>query len=1232
MEINGRKSVTIKKYTSFLLTLCIVFSMFSCIQMISATTYDPKETDCEEYLLMKYYEIFRPEKLPEQHKSLESFPTMSATALISEIRENWNKLSSQARGELGWTLQRPVDASGGWDSNQHLLPKLYTSPDGNFVIHWTNGSDGGLAVDAPPMTDSDGDDVPDYIENFAGIFDHVWATEITNPTYGYHQPPSDAAESNENSRNPNYKYDVFVYELNGYAYGYTDPEEKSIIHQHGSSYSYIAVDNDYVGFPGTQMDCMQVTAAHEFFHAIQFYYDCGEETWWMETTAVWMEDEVYDSVNDYLQYIPGWLSNPHLSLTLEDGSHEYGNCIFAKFLAENQGKDVIKDIWEEMVSTDGVTAIDDILRNNYNTDFESVFRDFTVVNYLNSNNNHDGDFTNDQYEEGDLYDDIHHRDVSVPATFSQENPVQEYASEYIEITPPREMTISFDGNWLTNFIVRVLKIDGSAFTIETMNLNWQKDGSIEIPTTHDRIVLVIAREDDLLGDGTYTVRVSAIVRVDVALVIDRSGSMLGSKIASAKISAKLFTDLMQIRDRIGVVSYATSAGVNYGLTEITTTATKTAAKNAIDGIYASGMTAMGRGLRTALNQLVSYGDSSHPWAIVLMSNGFHNTGEHPYSVIPDLTSRNIRVYTIGLGAGADGNLLGHIASQTGGFYRYSPTAAQLLEIYNDIAAAVTQSQTVSSAQKSVAQDQTSQSSASIDSSITQATFTISWGGSDLDLTLTRPDGLVIDPSVAATDPNIEFVEEAQYEFYRIDGPMPGIWAMTVIGVDVPMGTEDFVAKVTAITSVTLTVNTDKDSYVYPEPIHISATIRDGGLPITGAVVQATIRRPDTSQVGTDLFDDGSASHGDVAADDGIYTNYFTTFNEDGSYTIHVKASGSTFTGEDFTREDQKTVLVSGAPADTTPPKTNRFIDSPQYIDAVGNVYITSNTPIIMTAVDNNGAGSGVADTRYRVYNATYDTGWIVSVPPITFQLTDLEDGSYCIEYYSTDNAGNAETTNAVDIILDNTGPEITVLSPPAGWALQDGVTFIASAVDSCGVVSLNFSIREDNGGDGIPVGFEDLPATYNSVTGEWRWSFDTLLLPDGYYLLLVRAIDNLGNIGSTIVPYSIRNWAVLELLPASKDNKAGRTMPVKFALRVATEVDPNQPFVYNEELRIEICSTDNPAEILQESHFGNTARDYRISSVLYITNFKTLKRPIEYIVTVYRDTFDVDSFVFETTK
>ena len=84
----------------------------------------------------------------------------------------------------------------------------------------------------------------------------------------------------------------------------------------------------------------------------------------------------------------------------------------------------------------------------------------------------------------------------------------------------------------------------------------------------------------------------------------------------------------------------------------------------------------------------------------------------------------------------------------------------------------------------------------------------------------------------------------------------------------------------------------------------------------------------------------------------------------------------------------------------------------------------------------------------------------------------------------------------------------------------------------------------------------------------------------------------------------------MELLPATAKNCAGRTMPVKFSLRVVEAVDPTMPFVWNEELEIIIYEKNNPDEILQHSTYGTTSVDYRINTEdeLYITNFKTSKK------------------------
>jgi len=242
------------------------------------------------------------------------------------------------------------------------------------------------------------------------------------------------------------------------------------------------------------------------------------------------------------------------------------------------------------------------------------------------------------------------------------------------------------------------------------------------------------------------------------------------------------------------------------------------------------------------------------------------------------------------------------------------------------------------------------------------------------------------------------------------------------------------------------------------------------------------------------------------------------------------------------------------------------------------------------------------------------------VANIIIESNDLDETVICVPLYLA--------------VIENIPPYITVKTPTEGAALQDGVTFEALVTDSSGVDWVTFSIRESDGSIIDPM-FESMSAT-NVGNDLWQLWFNTYVpqLPDGYYLLLVNASDMLGNEGSKTVLFSIRNWACLELLPATQRNKAGRTMPVKFSLRIFESVDPAKPFVWNEELTIKIYATDDPTNILQTSTYGTTARDYRIDTVseLYITNFKTLKTPKTYRVEIWRKDMLIGWFEFSTVK
>lgn len=113
--------------------------------------------------------------------------------------------------------------------------------------------------------------------------------------------------------------------------------------------AYCVLDNDYLGYGyANPLLPLRVTAAHEFFHAVQFAYDAAEDAYLMEGTATWVEDEVFDAVNDnraFLRSSP--LSDPTIPLDLGTGQRVYGTWIWFRFLAERLGDpDVVRRIWE----------------------------------------------------------------------------------------------------------------------------------------------------------------------------------------------------------------------------------------------------------------------------------------------------------------------------------------------------------------------------------------------------------------------------------------------------------------------------------------------------------------------------------------------------------------------------------------------------------------------------------------------------------------------------------------------------------------------------------------------------------------------------------------------------------------------------------------------------------------------------------------------------------------------
>jgi hypothetical protein len=131
-----------------------------------------------------------------------------------------------------------------------------------------------------------------------------------------------------------------------------------------------------------------VTAAHEYNHVLQFNYDAQQDNWMFESTAVWMEDRVYDEINDYRNYLPRWARLSLTPLTQfnsqnagdESNVKVYGDVVFNRWIDERLGPDVIRLAWERSVGAKSFApgAYDAALRER-GTTFYEVFLQFAAA-------------------------------------------------------------------------------------------------------------------------------------------------------------------------------------------------------------------------------------------------------------------------------------------------------------------------------------------------------------------------------------------------------------------------------------------------------------------------------------------------------------------------------------------------------------------------------------------------------------------------------------------------------------------------------------------------------------------------------------------------------------------------------------------------------------------------------------------------------------------------------------
>jgi hypothetical protein len=269
-----------------------------------------------------------------------------ATMVLRDLAARLSEMSGAQRAAASALLARPSDnpdpGGSSWGGTTDKSTCSVTVP---VCVHWTT-----TGQHAPNLTDTDVNLVPDWVDTTLATMETVFQAEVT--TLGYRAPRGDAASATNGGDG---KLDVYLANIGPRKlYGYCTSDDPKLSRRLSPATSavsaYCVLDNDYspTEFPAlSPTQNLQVTAAHEFFHAVQFSYDYLEDRWLMESTAAWVEDVVYDDVNDNRQFLrAGPLNHPLAPLDKGKSGAQYGSWIFFRYLSEHYGDLVVRRIWE----------------------------------------------------------------------------------------------------------------------------------------------------------------------------------------------------------------------------------------------------------------------------------------------------------------------------------------------------------------------------------------------------------------------------------------------------------------------------------------------------------------------------------------------------------------------------------------------------------------------------------------------------------------------------------------------------------------------------------------------------------------------------------------------------------------------------------------------------------------------------------------------------------------------
>lgn len=334
----------------------------------------------------------------------------------------------------------------------------------------------------------------------------------------------------------------------------------------------------------------------------------------------------------------------------------------------------------------------------------------------------------------------------------------------------------------------------------------------------------------------------------------------------------------------------------------------------------------------------------------------------------------------------------------------------------------------------------------IDNSVIEAQFILGHFISNISLSLTMPDGFIINPETIDDNPNNAFIDSMFLTGYHIDNPQVGKWKINISLRDFEEEKINFSLYIFLKTNISLDVNISKYHYDLNEQINLTAELKEGFDYITGANVTVKIKKPDETIENLSLYDDGT--HNDLMANDGIYNNIYTDTDMYGRYYISVIANGKNFSREKFTSvwvEDYPDLIV----------KDISFLKSTFFI---------GDNVTIHALIENIGEKEALNATIEFYHSTEYEDEFIgeknISVEvgetkEIFVDWMNLSLGNYNVTVLISPFNSFLEK-NYSNNLADKS---ILVLEPPNGLLLNEGWNLFSLIINSTGI-DQNISLKK----------------------------------------------------------------------------------------------------------------------------------------------------------------------------